>query len=175
MRALPASIRNRWTGPRYILVGLKKGDVAASSLADSPVRMRRSIMRWYSDGFEIACLNSEISPIAFTLDACDREAITWAVSTAGVTDEIVCNMMLVAVEWGFADCRDPPRVEVLAEKSTATLLWNDRLRTSVSASHPALRRSASRIQWNCRIFGKTRKKRLRTRHPGPNKRKCYRP
>ena len=85
---------------------------------DGTVRTLRSNMRWCSDGFEISCWNGEIVRVAFTLDTCDREAITWTASTAGVTGEMVRDMMLVAVERRFGDYRAPHRVEYLADNGS---------------------------------------------------------
>jgi len=85
---------------------------------DGAVRTLRSNMRWCSDGFEIAGWNGEVVRVAFTLDTCDREAITWTASTAGVTGEMVRDMMLVAVERRFGDYRAPHRVEYLADNGS---------------------------------------------------------
>ena len=40
--------------------------------------------RWCSDGFEVGCDNGERVRIAFTLDCCDREAISWVATTGGI-------------------------------------------------------------------------------------------
>lgn len=81
---------------------------------DGAVRTLRSNMRWCSDRFEVSCCNGEIVCVAFTLDTCDREAITCTASTAGVTGEMIRDMMLVAVERRFGDYQAPHRVEYLA-------------------------------------------------------------
>ena len=48
---------------------------------DGIVRTLRSNTRWCSDGFEIHCWNGEVVRVAFAMDTCDREIITWAAST----------------------------------------------------------------------------------------------
>ena len=85
---------------------------------DGAVQTLRSNIFWCSDEFEISCWNGEIGRVAFTLDTCDREAITWTASTAGVTSEMVRDMMLVAVERRFGDYRAPDRVEYLADNGS---------------------------------------------------------
>ncbi len=37
----------------------------------------KSNLRWCSDGFEIRCWNGEKVYVAFSLDCCDRQAISW--------------------------------------------------------------------------------------------------
>ncbi len=85
---------------------------------DGVVRTLRSNTRWCSDGFEISCWNGEIVRVAFVLDTCDREAITWSASTAGLSGEMVRDMMLLAVERRFGGCQTPHRVEFLADNGS---------------------------------------------------------
>lgn len=66
---------------------------------DGKIITIRSNLRWTSDGFEIPCWNGEAVRVAFALDTCDREAITWCASTAGITGEMDRDMMLEAVQW----------------------------------------------------------------------------
>ena len=60
---------------------------------------------WCSDGFEIACDNRERVRTAFTLDCCDREAMSWVATTGGITGDItgdmVRDLMIEAVEARF--------------------------------------------------------------------------
>ena len=85
---------------------------------DGVIRTLRSNTRWCSDGFEIACWNGEIVRVAFTLDTCDREAITWMASTAGISGEMIRDMMLVAVERRFGVCATAHRVEYLTDNGS---------------------------------------------------------
>ena len=41
--------------------------------------------RWCSDGFEIGCDNGERVRVAFALDCCDREALSFLATTRGIT------------------------------------------------------------------------------------------
>src|SRR5262245_65483791 len=57
--------------------------------------------RWCSDGFEIGCDNGERVRVAFALDCCDREAMSFLATTGGVSGEDVRDLMLAAVETRF--------------------------------------------------------------------------
>lgn len=68
---------------------------------DGRVAVDRSNLRWCSDGFEIGCDNREKVRVAFVLDCCDREAISWTATTQGVKSADVQDMALLAVESRF--------------------------------------------------------------------------
>ena len=57
--------------------------------------------RWCSDGFEIGCDNGERVRVAFALDCCDREAMSFHATTSGVSGEDVRDLMVAAVEHRF--------------------------------------------------------------------------
>ncbi|MBW7934758.1 MAG: hypothetical protein H3C62_14355, partial [Gemmatimonadaceae bacterium] len=48
------------------------------------IAIERSDVGWCSDSFEIDCDNSERVRIAFALDCCDREAMSWVATTGGI-------------------------------------------------------------------------------------------
>src|SRR5262249_38816167 len=50
--------------------------------------------RWCSDGFEIGCDNGERVRVAFALDCCDREAMSFLATTSGVSGEDVRDLTL---------------------------------------------------------------------------------
>ena len=54
-----------------------------------------------SDGFEIGCDNGVKVRVAFSLDCCDREAMGFVATTAGVSDEDVRDLMTATVEHRF--------------------------------------------------------------------------
>ena len=85
---------------------------------DGVIRTLHSNTRWCSDGFEIHCWNGEIVRVAFALDTCDREVMSWAASTKGITGEMIRDMMLVAVEQRFASYRAPQYVEWLSDNGS---------------------------------------------------------
>jgi putative transposase len=57
--------------------------------------------RWCSDGFEIGCDNGERVRIAFTLDGCDREAISWVATTGGIDSGDIRDLLSDSVERRF--------------------------------------------------------------------------
>jgi putative transposase len=76
---------------------------------DGRVSVDESNLRWCSDGFEIGCWNKEKVRVAFALDCCDREAISWVGTTKGIDAGLVKDMMLAAVEQRFGSDATPPR------------------------------------------------------------------
>ena len=67
------------------------------------VRTIRSNLRWCSDIFEVPCGNRETIRVAFVLDTCDREVITWTATTAGIAGDHVRDLM------DTGDVRRPPQ------------------------------------------------------------------
>ena len=65
------------------------------------IAVGQSNRRWCSDGFEIGCDNAERVRVAFALDCCDREALSWLSTTAGIDGELVRDLMVEAVETRF--------------------------------------------------------------------------
>lgn len=69
---------------------------------DGVVVALRSTIRWCSDHLEIHARNGEVVRIVFAMNACDREIIAWsAVANAGISGEMVCDLMIAAVERRF--------------------------------------------------------------------------
>jgi putative transposase len=58
----------------------------------------RSNVRWCSDALEFGCWNREIVRVAFALDCHDREVIGWIATTAGISGEMIRDMMVHCVE-----------------------------------------------------------------------------
>src|SRR4029079_19702843 len=69
---------------------------------DGVVIALRSNIRWCSDHFELACRNGKIVRVLFAIDACDREVMAWSATTAGISGEMVRDLMIVCVERRFA-------------------------------------------------------------------------
>jgi transposase InsO family protein len=77
--------------------------------------------RWCSDGFEIGCRNGERVRVAFALDCCDREAMSFLATTSGVSGEDVRDLMLAAVEHRFGVVnRLPVTIKWLSEMAAVT-------------------------------------------------------
>lgn len=87
---------------------------------DGVVIALRSNIRWCSDHLELKCRNGEIVRVLFVIDACDREIIAWsAVAHAGVSGEMVRDLMVEAVEQRFGDARTPHPIEWLSDNGSA--------------------------------------------------------
>lgn len=87
---------------------------------DGIVIALRSNIRWCSDHLEIHARNREFVRILFVLDACDREVIAWsAVANAGISGEMVRDLMVTAVERRFGTTKVPHAVEWLSDNGSA--------------------------------------------------------
>ena len=54
---------------------------------DGRIAVDQRNRRWCSDGFEIGCDNGEKVRVAFALDCCDREAMSFLATTGGIRGE----------------------------------------------------------------------------------------
>ncbi len=86
---------------------------------DGRVAVDHSDTRWCSDGFEIGCDNGERVRIAFTLDCCDREAVSWVATTGGINSGDIRDLMIESVErrFGLVD-RLPRPIEWLSDNGS---------------------------------------------------------
>jgi putative transposase len=85
---------------------------------DGRIAVSESNRRWCSDGFEIACDNRERVRIAFALDCCDREAMSWVATTAGITGDMVRDLMVEAVEMRFDGTLPTQPIEWLSDNGS---------------------------------------------------------
>jgi putative transposase len=86
---------------------------------DGRVAVDRSDTRWCSDGFEIGCDNGERVRVAFALDCCDREAMSFVGTTGGVSGDDVRDLMVAAVEHRFGRVNRLPRpIEWLSDNGS---------------------------------------------------------
>jgi putative transposase len=76
---------------------------------DGRIAVARSDLRWCSDAFEIGCENGERVRVAFALDCCDREAMSYVATTGGIGGEAVRDLMVTAVEHRFGRVNRLPR------------------------------------------------------------------
>lgn len=87
---------------------------------DGVVIALRSNVRWCSDHLEIHARNRDVVRVLFVIDACDREIIAWsAVANAGVSGEMVRDLMVAAVERRFGGTKTPHPVEWLSDNGSA--------------------------------------------------------
>src|SRR5579863_3490802 len=77
-----------------------------------------SNQRWCSDALEFTCWNGEIVRVAFALDSHDREVISWVATTAGISGEMIRDMMVHCVEQRFGDIRAPRKVQWLSDNGS---------------------------------------------------------
>jgi transposase InsO family protein len=76
---------------------------------DGVIITLKSNLRWCSDSFEIRCWNGERVHVAFSLDTCDREVMSYVACTGGISGEMIRDLMLTTVEHRFGgDARRVP-------------------------------------------------------------------
>ncbi len=85
---------------------------------DGTIAVTASNRRWCSDGFEIGCANAERVRVAFALDCCDREAMSWVATTGGIDGDLVCDLMVEAVETRFGDAIPDSPIEWLTDNGS---------------------------------------------------------
>ena len=85
---------------------------------DGQVATIRSNCRWCSDTLEFACWNGEVVRVAFALDCHDREAISWVATTAGISGEMIRDMMVRCVEQRFGTLPAPYPVQWLSDNGS---------------------------------------------------------
>ena len=83
---------------------------------DGTVMTQRSNSRWCSDAFEIVCWNAQRVRVAFTMDCCDREVMSFVATTGGISGDMIRDLMAEAIEsrFGFVE-RLPHGVEWLSD------------------------------------------------------------
>jgi len=79
----------------------------------------KSNTRWCSDIFAIICWNKEIVWVAFSLDTCDREVMSYIATTAGISGEMIRDLIAEAIEsrFGLVD-QIPHPIEWLSDNGS---------------------------------------------------------
>ena len=94
---------------------------------DSRIAVNERNRRWCSDGFEIGCDNGEKVRVAFALDCCDREAMSFLATTGGIRGEDVRDLMVTAVEYRFGRIsRLPVTIEWLSDNGSCYIAGDTR-------------------------------------------------
>ena len=75
-------------------------------------------VRWCSDGMEFTCWNGDVIRVGFVLDCHDREAIGWMATTAGISGEMIRDLMIQCVEARFGTFRAPEPVQWLTDNGS---------------------------------------------------------
>jgi transposase InsO family protein len=78
----------------------------------------RSNIRWCSDGLEFTCWNGEVVRVAFALDCHDREVMGRVATSAGISGEMIRDMMVHCVEQRFGAIRAPHPVQWLSDNGS---------------------------------------------------------
>ena len=76
---------------------------------EGKVTVKESDVRWCSDGLELSCDNGEKVRVAFALDCCDREIMSWVATTKGIDAALVGDLMMQAVENRFGPNGKPTK------------------------------------------------------------------
>jgi putative transposase len=70
------------------------------------------------DSLEFTCWSGEVVRVAFALDCHDREVIGWVATTAGISGEMIRDLMVACGETRFAAPRAPHSVQWLADNGS---------------------------------------------------------
>jgi putative transposase len=65
---------------------------------EGSVAVKESDTRWCSDGLKLSCDNEERLRVAFALNCCDREIMSWVETTNGINAVLVDDLMMQAVD-----------------------------------------------------------------------------
>jgi putative transposase len=94
---------------------------------DGRIATGHSNLRWCSDGLELACDDAQKVRIAFALDCCDREVMSYVATTSGLKGEDIRDLMLAAVEHRFgAVARLPQTIEWLTDNGSCYVAHDTR-------------------------------------------------
>ena len=105
---------------RHALTLQRHTGLLSSRPHDGKIIVLASNQRWCSDHLELHARNGEVVRVLFVIDACDREIIAWsAVADAGISGEMVRDLMIAAVERRFGTAKAPHKVEWLSDNGSA--------------------------------------------------------
>lgn len=83
---------------------------------DGKIVTLKSNLRWCSDVFEIPCWNSEVVRVAFSMDCCDREVMSYVATSGWINAKLVRDLMFQAMEYRFGNIdKLPHKVEWLTD------------------------------------------------------------
>ncbi len=105
---------------RHTLTLERHTGLPSSRTHDGKIIVLASNLRWCSDHLELHARNGEVVRVLFVIDACDREIIAWsAVANAGISGEMVRDLMIAAVERRFGRTKTPHKLEWLSDNGSA--------------------------------------------------------
>lgn len=82
---------------------------------DGKVITLKSDLRWCTDAFMIRCWSGEAIHVAFSLDCCDREAISFVAADTHLNGEDIRDLIAASVEQRFGGIKAPHPVEWLSD------------------------------------------------------------
>jgi transposase InsO family protein len=84
---------------------------------DGKVITLKSNLRWCSDAFEIRGWNGERVQVAFAMDCCDREIISWVATSKAIDGQMIRDLMAESIEhrFGAQTKAAPHRLEWLSD------------------------------------------------------------
>ena len=65
---------------------------------EGSIQMIQSNMRWISDAFETACWNTQRVRVAFSMDCCDREIMSYTGTTGGICENIARDLIAEVID-----------------------------------------------------------------------------
>lgn len=102
-----------------LLLPKHTGRVGDNRAHDGKVITLHPNTRWCSDGFEISCWNKEKVRVVFSLDCCDREIISYAATTKGISATLVQDVLVESIEKRFGDTLFLPKeIEWLSDNGS---------------------------------------------------------
>lgn len=78
-------------------------------LHDGKIITLHSNTRWCSDSFSVQCANGDRVFIAFSMDTCDREILSYVASTIGIDGAAIRDLMLESIEYRFGKINQLPK------------------------------------------------------------------
>jgi len=94
---------------------MKENGLLLCRYANKPLRVHdgkiitlHSNTRWCSDGLYITCDNGERVQVAFSLDTCDREIISYVASNRGIDSHMICDLMAQSMQYRFGNVNQLP-------------------------------------------------------------------
>lgn len=80
--------------------------------------------RWCSDSFEIKCFNGEKVYVAFVLDCCDREVLSYIATALPLLAQDIQSLMIQAVEYRFKKTKADRQIEFLSDRGSIYRAYN---------------------------------------------------
>jgi hypothetical protein len=116
---------------------------------DGRIAVDKRNHRWCSDGFEIGCDNGERVRVAFALDCCDREAMSFLATTSGVSGEDVreCSLPSSIASARSIACRSPSSGCPTMAAVTSPARHAASLATSASSREPRRSKVHRAMEW----------------------------